>query len=90
MKTIQFKTKINTNSRGTAENIVDELKEKEYCGKSIAAKIWENHGYTRVYVDGFHYEKKFYIDCDKKEIVPSLNGAQTAAIEIMKNIVEII
>jgi len=42
-------------------------------------RVWEKYGKSRIYVDGFHYSKSFYIDMNSKEIVCNRAGTWSTA-----------
>jgi len=66
-------------------NEVQSFLEKLQALGCISVRVWEKAGHSRVYVDGFHASKSFYVNQITGEVVPNRPGAQADAVEILEN-----
>lgn len=72
-----------SNKEITKEEIIKELQNKD-----LNARLWENYGKSRIYVDGFHYSKSFYIDLVGKKVICNRPGAVSSAQNILNGIID--
>jgi hypothetical protein len=71
------------NNKSEEEIIIEKLQ-----AKGLQANLWEKHSMKRIYVQGFHYSKSFYIDLVEKKVVCNRPGACSDANEILDGIID--
>ena len=58
---------------------------KYFSEQNLKANLWEKNGKSRIYVQGFHYSKTFYVDLTNNTIKCNRPGAVSTARAIMED-----
>jgi hypothetical protein len=80
---IELKELYKTKKEKLSKHEIIELLRKQ----GLNAKLWEKYGKCRIYVDGFHYSKSFYIDIIEKKVVANRPGAVSTTKGLLNGII---